>query len=245
MFASLKLKDAIVDRFRKVGMKRPNVDARNPQVSIHLHVANDACTISLDSSGASLHKRGYRTERHEAPISEVLAAGMLKLSRWSGEEPFLDPMCGSGTIAIEAAMMAKNIQPGELGREYSFMHWKNFSTEMFARVKERNFHNQVNFQIYASDISRQYINMAWKHAENAQVADVIKFEVKDFRNLAKQDDCNLLIFNPPYGERLEAGDREFYSAIGERLKHEFTGSDVWLISTAGCLKNLGLRPSVK
>jgi len=245
MFASLRLKDAIVDRFRKVGQKRPSVDTKNPQILINLHIADKACTISLDSSGESLHKRGYRTGRHEAPISEVLAAGMLKLAGWDGKESLTDPMCGSGTIVIEAAMMAKNVLPGEIGREYAFKNWKNYSQRLFDQVKHVPEHRDVDFRIYGSDLDRRYIDAAFKHAEKALVDDVLSLKVADFRNMEKRQDSSFLMFNPPYGERIQSGDESLYKMIGERLKHGFQNSTAWIISTNDCLKWLGLKPTVK
>ncbi|MCW0481738.1 THUMP domain-containing class I SAM-dependent RNA methyltransferase [Gaoshiqia sediminis] len=245
MFASLKLKDAIVDRFRRAGSKRPSVDTRNPQVQINLHIANNSCTISLDSSGESLHKRGYRVGNHEAPISEVLAAGMLKLAGWNGEQSLFDPMCGSGTIVIEAAMMAKNVLPGEIGRKYAFQHWKNYQSSLFEKIKSETDHRKPDFKLYGSDISRGSVDLAFKNAEKARVNDLIKLEVADFRTSEKKTDCGFLVFNPPYGERIETGDEAFYSMIGERLKHHYPETEAWIISTNDCLKSIGLKPARK
>ncbi|WP_372773371.1 class I SAM-dependent RNA methyltransferase [Mangrovibacterium sp.] len=245
MFASLKLKDAIVDRFRKSGNSRPSVDTRNPQVVVNLHIANNTCTISLDSSGESLHKRGYRTGRHEAPISEVLAAGMLKLCGWKADESLTDPMCGSGTIVIEAAMMAKNILPGEIGRSYAFQNWKNYKPQLLEQLKQTTDHRDVDFKIYGSDIDRRNIDTASKHVEKAQVDEIVYLKVADFKTLERRADSDLLIFNPPYGERIETGDEAFYGMIGERLKHHYQNAEVWLISTGACLKSIGLRPAKK
>ena len=245
MFASLKLKDAIVDRFRKATNKRPSVDTRNPQVIVNLHIANNVCTISMDSSGESLHKRGYRTGRHEAPISEVLAAGMLKLSGWKADGSLTDPMCGSGTIVIEAAMIAKNVLPGEIGRLYSFQNWQNFNSTIFGQLKLSKDHREVGFKIYGSDIDRRHVDVASHHAEKADVDDIVSLKVADFKNSDKKADSDFLIFNPPYGERLESGDEAFYGMIGERLKHHYPNTNVWMISTNECLKSIGLKPARK
>ena len=245
MFASLKLKDAVVDRFRRVSNKRPSVNANNPDILINLHLTNDSCTVSLDSSGESLHKRGYRTANHEAPISEVLAAGLLKLSGWNGKESCTDPMCGSGTIVIEAAMMAGHIFPGEFGRTYAFQHWKNYRSDLFEEIKMESKHSRPDFFIYGSDHSGKSIDLAFKNADNAKVADIIKFEVIDFSTLEKKPDSSFIIFNPPYGERLKPGDDALYSMIGEHLKHAFTGSEAWIISTNSCFKTIGLKPARK
>lgn len=245
MFASLKAKDAIVDRFRKIGGKRPSVRVDHPDILINLHVSNNECTISLDSSGESLHKRGYRTGNHEAPISEVLAAGMIKLSGWSGEEPLTDPMCGSGTIVIEAAMVTKNILPGEIRQKYAFQRWKDYDEQIFKNIKDQKDHNHPGFKIYGSDISRENIDLAYKNAQKANVTDVVHFEIADFRRLEKKDDSSFLLFNPPYGERIKSGDQAFYSMIGERLKHHHPNTTAWLISTNECLKSIGLKSQIK
>lgn len=247
MFASLKTKDAIVDRFRRVAWKRPSVSVNRPDIMINLHISNNECTISLDSSGESLHKRGYRVRTHEAPISEVLAAGLIKLSGWNAEEPLLDPMCGSGTIAIEAAMIAKNVLPGEIRQKmgYAFQKWKNYNEPTFIKIKDQTDHHQPGFKIYASDISRENIDMAYKHAEKADVLDVLQLEIADFRNIVKKTDSSFLVFNPPYGERIKSGDQAFYSMIGERLKHHFDNTTAWVISTNECLKSIGLKPASK
>ncbi len=245
MFASLKLKDAIVDRFRKTCGKRPSVDTRNPDVQINLHLANDTCTVSLDSSGESLHKRGYRVGSHEAPISEVLAAGLLKLSGWSRQESITDPMCGSGTILIEAAMMAKGILPGAVGRTYAFQQWKNYDPGLFEQVRKEQSVQQPDFLLYGSDHSRQSIALALKNAKKAGVEDIVRLEVADFSTLTKTPESSFLLFNPPYGERLKPGDEVFYAMIGERLKHAFSGSEAWIISTPSCFKSIGLKPAGK
>ena len=199
----------------------------------------------MDSSGDSLHKRGYRSGKHEAPISEVLAAGMIKLSGWSREEPLWDPMCGSGTIAIEAAMIAKNVLPGEIRKKYAFQKWKDFNAEVFDRIKKEKDHNDVNFFIYGSDISRGNIDLAFKNAENALVDDVVQLKIADFSLAERKPNVSFLLFNPPYGERILSGDQAFYSMIGERLKHHFDGSEAWIISTNACLKSIGLKPAFK
>lgn len=245
MFASLKVKDAIVDRFRRVESRRPSVNINRPDILVNLHVANDQCTISLDSSGESLHKRGYRSGVHEAPISEVLAAGMIKLSGWNGSESLTDPMCGSGTIVIEAAMIAKNILPGEFGRKYSFQNWKNFEKEAFIQLKDQKEYRNPGIKIYGSDISRENIDLAYKNAEKANVSDIVQLDIADFRTLEKRSDSSFLLFNPPYGERIKTGDQAFYSMMGERLKHHYPETTVWVISTNECLKSIGLKPELK
>jgi putative N6-adenine-specific DNA methylase len=200
----------------------------------------------LDSSGESLHKRGYRVGQNEAPMSEVLAAGLIKLSQWDGASVFSDPMCGSGTIAIEAALLANGIFPGKIRRDFGFKKWPNFEPELFKHME-----NEVQpemkkpVRIAASDISRRNIDIASKNAAEAGVDSLIDFKVTDFKVLESPSENPFLLFNPPDGERMSADDSNFYSMIGERLKHHYTNATVWIISTPQCLKSIGLRPSRK
>ena len=246
MYASLKLKDAIVDRFRYKFDKRPNVDSRNPDVLINLHISAEFCTISLDSSGESLHKRGYRVGQNEAPMSEVLAAGLLRLSDWDCKSNLIDPMCGSGTIAIEAAMLANGIYPGSIRKNFGFKNWQSFNAELFKRMEnEVQPAEQTSVRISASDILRRNIDIASKNADEAGVGHLIDFKISDFKVLEPASEKPFLLFNPPYGERLTPDDTNFYGMIGERLKHHYTNATVWIISTPQCLKSIGLRPSRK
>ena len=246
MFASLKLKDAIADRFRYKFGERPNVDSKDPDVLINLHISNGYCTISLDSSGESLHKRGYRLAQNEAPINEVLAAALLQYSNWDRKSALIDPMCGSGTIAIEAAMLANGIYPGMVRKSFGFMNWINFDAKLFQRVEQEAKDGITDsVKILASDISRRNIDIARKNAEEAGVANLIDFQVADFFTLEPAVDKPFLLFNPPYGERLSTEDTNFYTMIGDRLKQHYTDAIVWIISTSECLKSIGLRPSRK
>jgi putative N6-adenine-specific DNA methylase len=246
MYASLKLKDAIVDRFRYKFDKRPNVDSKNPDVLINLHISAEFCTISLDSSGESLHKRGYRVGQNEAPMSEVLAAGLLRLSDWDQKSELIDPMCGSGTIAIEAAMLANGIYPGSIRKNFGFKNWRSFNPELFKWVEDEvQPVAKTPVKISASDILRRNVDIASKNADEAGVASLIDFKVSDFKLLEPASEKPFLLFNPPYGERMTPDDTNFYSMIGERLKHHYTNATVWMISTPQCLKSIGLRPSRK
>jgi putative N6-adenine-specific DNA methylase len=246
MFASLKLKDAIVDRFRYKFGDRPSVDSKNPDVLINLHISNEYCTISLDSSGESLHKRGYRIDQNEAPMSEVLAAGLIRLSEWDRKSVLTDPMCGSGTIAIEAAMLANGVNPGNVRKNFAFKNWRSFDPALFKRmVEEVQTVSHSLVKISASDILRRNIDIASKNAEEAGVGSFIDFKVSDFKLVEPNAEKPFLLFNPPYGERLSPDDTNFYSMIGERLKHHYTNATVWIISTPQCLKSIGLRPSRK
>ena len=246
MFASLKLKDAIVDRFRYKFGERPSVNSKNPDIRINLHISNEYCTISLDSSGESLHKRGYRLDQNEAPMSEVLAAGLIRLSEWDRKSDFIDPMCGSGTIAIEAAMLANKLYPGTVRKDFSFRNWRNFNPELFQTVEQEMMPRDIDpVRISASDISRHTINIAYKNAEAAGVLSLIDFKIVDFKILEPTSEKPFLLFNPPYGERMTPEDTNFYSMIGERLKHHYSNATVWIISIPECLKSIGLRPSRK
>jgi len=246
MYASLKLKDAIVDRFRYKFDKRPNVDSKNPDVLFNLHISAEFCTISLDSSGESLHKRGYRVGQNEAPMSEVLAAGLLRLSDWDRKSELIDPMCGSGTIAIEAAMLANGIYPGSIRKNFAFKNWRSFKPELFKWMEDEvQPVAQTPIKISASDILRRNVDIASKNADEAGVASLIDFKVSDFKLLEPASEKPFLLFNPPYGERMTPDDTNFYSMIGERLKHHYTNATVWMISTPQCLKSIGLRPSRK
>jgi len=246
MFASLKLKDAIVDRFRYKFGDRPSVNSKNPDILINLHISNEYCTISLDSSGESLHKRGYRLDQNEAPMSEVLAAGLIRLSGWDRQSELIDPMCGSGTIAIEAAMLANGIYPGNVRKNFAFKNWRTYNPGIFKRMEEEvQPVSKLPVRILASDILRRNIDIASKNAEEAGVTSLIDFKVSDFKLLDPALEKPFLLFNPPYGERLSSDDTNFYSMIGERLKHHYTNATVWIISTAQCLKSIGLRPSKK
>jgi len=246
MYASLKLKDAIVDLFRYKFDKRPNVDSKNPDFVINLHIVAEFCTISLDSSGESLHKRGYRVGQNEAPMSEVLAAGLLRLSDWDQKSNLIDPMCGSGTIAIEAAMLANGIYPGSIRKNFGFKNWRSFKPDLFKRMEnEVQPAEQTSVRISASDILRRNIDIASKNADEAGVGSLIDFKISDFKVLELASEKPFLLFNPPYGERLTPDDTNFYGMIGERLKHHYTNATVWIISTPQCLKSIGLRPSRK
>lgn len=245
MFASLKLKDAIADYFRDKCNRRPSVDPVAPDVYINVHIANGLCTISLDSSGESLHKRGYRVSQTAAPINEVLAAGLLKLSGWDGTRDFLDPMCGSGTIAIEAAMLARNIAPGTTRKNFAFQNWKVFRRDEYRTVTEEQKDRPLKCRIVAADILRANTDIAWKNAEKAGVSKDITLRTSDFKVLDAGLSQPFLLFNPPYGERLMPDDPNFYGMVGERLKHHYEGATAWIISTNSCLKNIGLKPSEK
>lgn len=249
-YVSFKAKDAIVDRFRDKEGERPNVDLDHPTLRINVHIDRNICTVSLDSSGQSLHKRGYKTESTVAPINEVLAAGMIMLSGWTGQCDFMDPMCGSGTILTEAAMIACNIPPNLNREEFGFETWPDFDVDLYELIeaaalkKIRDFH----FKIYGYDIDSIAIKKAKENIKNANLMEFIEVEVKDFFDSKKESERQLyIVFNPPYDERISVDDIEkFYGNIGTTLKHGYPGTQAWMItSNMEALKNVGLRPSRK
>ncbi len=246
-FVAYRVKDAIADYFSARTGTRPNVDVQHPDLLLNFHVAEDVCTLSFDSSGESLHKRGYRIGQTEAPLNEVLAAGILLKAGWAGQTDFIDPMCGSGTLLIEAALIAKNIAPGVFRKSFAFEKWKNFDAELFDEIynddsQERPF----AYRIYGSDLSREAIDIARQNVKSAGVADVISLAVKDFATYTQSPSPKgLLVTNPPYGERLRPQHLEqLYSTIGERFKHVFAGWQAWVLSyRKECFHHIGLKHS--
>ncbi len=246
-YVTFKAKDAIVDKFRNQTGKRPNIDLRNPDVRINIRISNQLCTVSLDSSGDSLHKRGYRTQTGEAPINEVLAAGMLLHSGWDGLTDFLDPMCGSGTILIEAAMIALNIPVNINNNNFGFKKWKDWDPELYEIIEKAQLNRIRDFkdQIIGYDISAEAVEKAKENIENANLSDFIKVFKADFFQSEKFTKNHLhLVFNPPYDERLAVNILEFYQNIGNTLKQNYKGSQAWFItSEKEAMKNVGLRTS--
>ena len=249
-FIALKTKDAIVDKFRDTEGERPNVDLRFPDLKINVHIDKQMCTISLDSSGESLHKRGYKTATNIAPINEVLAAGLIMLSGWDGQSDFMDPMCGSGTILAEAAMIACNIPPNLMRKEFAFERWQDWNVELFETIEEsllkktRDFHHKM----IGYDKSPSAVRKAQENIKNAHLDEFITIKHEDFFKTQKAGESHLhMVFNPPYGERLEnLNVEEFYGNIGTTLKHGYSGTNAWFItSNLEALKHIGLRPSRK
>ena len=249
MFVALKAKDALVDKFRAMGQNRPNVDSRNADVRINIHVQDNSFTVSLDSSGSSLHRREYKKAVNIAPMNEVLAAGLLLLGGWDGKTHFVDPMCGSGTIVIEAAMIACNIPPNINREHYAFMHWKNYDSSLFQKIvdsslnKTREFHQKI----IGFDKAPSAVRKATENLEHANLSDYVTIERRDFFKTKKPlDEKVMMLFNPPYGERLSVDVKTFYSKIGDTLKQEYAGTSAWFItSNIDALKMVGLRPSRK
>jgi putative N6-adenine-specific DNA methylase len=244
-FAAQKVKDAIVDRFREKTSLRPSVNREQPDLLINLHISDRYVTLSLDSSGGSLHKRGYRSGNFEAPLNEVLAAGMIMATGWCGETPFLDPMCGSGTLAIEAALIAAQIPPGIFKKQYGFENWKEFDRDLLEHVaKSLPGERAVKVPIIARDVDPQAIEITKRQVKNMELSHLIKVELLDFEASPPMEGITI-VMNPPYGERLKKEDIEsFYEMIGTTLKHKFPGSDAWILSSSGkAMKRVGLKPA--
>jgi putative N6-adenine-specific DNA methylase len=248
MYVALKAKDGLVDRLRTRLGTRPNVDKDFPDFSIHLYVTDRIVEVSLDSSGTSLHQRGYRSATNIAPINEVLAAGILMLSGWRGDTDFLDPMCGSGTLLIEAAMIACNIPPNLNRKEFAFQKWSDWDNDLYEKIEESalNKTRSFDYTIKGYDKAPSAIRKSEQNISNANLDDFIKIERQDFFRTEKEDpDKSLhILFNPPYGERLPIDVDVFYSRIGDTLKQSYPGSQAWLITAnMEALKFVGLRPS--
>jgi putative N6-adenine-specific DNA methylase len=247
-FVTYRVKDAIMDWFTEKELPRPSVRVNNPDLQLHIHISHTDCTISLDSSGESLHKRGYRTEETEAPLNEILAAGMIMKTGWKGESNFVDPMCGSGTLLIEAVLIALNIAPGVFRDKYAFEKWDDFDKDLFENISTDDMHErEFKFKAYGSDISPKAIYAATKNVKNAGLSKYIELKTLPFQQMLEAPENGILITNPPYGERLNPRDlTQIYSTIGERLKHVFTGYDAWIISSyPEGFDKIGLKPTAK
>lgn len=251
-FVTYRVKDAIVDWWMEHEGKRPSVQLTNPDVCLNVHIAGDTVTLSLDSSGESLHKRGYRVANTQAPINEALAAGMLLLAGWNGQGDFYDPMCGSGTLLIEAALIARNIAPGIYRKGFAFEKWANFDADLFEDIssddsRERDFQHKI----YGSDAGFYAVQAANKNIQSAHLQrdiEVKQIRIQELKLAEKNTEGALIMINPPYGERL-AQDRDvlrLYQDMGTTLKHQFSGATAWIISSnEEALKCIGLRPAKK
>lgn len=248
-FAALRVKDAIVDEFRTFMGARPSVDTENPNLRINVHIVDDLVTMSFDSSGDSLHKRGYRKSVDKAPINEVLAAGLIRLSRWDGKCNFVDCMCGSGTIPIEAAMYAMNIPAGYYRTKFGFMDWSDFDQKVWDRVKAEADDQivEAECEILASDRSPKAVAIAKANIQNAHLSHDITLTKQDMFDMVPPEGGGMMVINPPYGERLEEKDiTSLYKGIGDALKNHFKGFTAWIISSDfNALKLIGLKPSCK
>ena len=247
-FVAYKVKDAIVDYFREKTGKRPSVRINKPDVLLNIHIAQDKCTFSLDSSGESLHRRGYRQEAVEAPLNEVLAAGMILMTGWRGECDLIDPMCGSGTIPIEAALIARNIAPGVFRKEFAFEKWNDFDQDLFDNVyNDDSQEREFTHKIYGYDNNPRANEIALHNMKAAGVSKDIVLALQPFQQFQQPKEKAILITNPPYGERISTNDLlGLYQMIGERLKHAFQGNDAWILSyREECFDQIGLKPSQK
>ena len=248
-FAALKAKDAIVDQFRDVMGPRPSINTLNPDLRINLHIREDKVQVLFDSSNESLHHRGYRKQVDKAPMNEVLAAGLIQLSGWKADCNFLDCMCGSGTLPIEAAMYAMKIPAGYYRKQWGFMKWDDWDPELWARIKEEADSQICEFEheIWASDRSPKAAAIAESNINNARLQRDIHLMKKNMEDLTPPEEGGIVIINPPYGDRLEEDDiDQVYENIGNTLKHNFQGYQCWLITDdAVALKHVGLKPSAK
>ena len=247
-FVAYKVKDAIVDQMREKTGDRPNIRITNPDLQLHIHIAEYDCTLCLDSSGESLHKRGYRVQQVEAPLNEVLAAGIILMTGWQGETDFIDPMCGSGTFPIEAGLIARNIAPGVFRKGYAFEKWPDFDAELLESIyNDDSQEREFTHHIYGYDNNRQAVEIATGNVRAAGLSKDIDIKLQDFKDFTQPAEPAILISNPPYGERISAPDLlGVYKMIGERLKHQFAGNEAWILTyREECFEQIGLKPSLK
>ncbi len=250
LFIAQKAKDAIADQFRDRHNKRPSVDLAKPTLRIHLHIYNNVCSVALDSSGESLHKRGYRSQVNLAPMNEVLAAGLVLLSGWNRSSNLIDPMCGSGTILIEAALIAANIPPGYYKDDFGFMRWNRFlayDPELWQRIYDAAIDRivEVSPRIYGGEISHNVARKAKENVKLAKVEDMVQIRECAMEDFEAPEGGGVVIMNPPYGERMDKQDsNELYASMGDTFKKRFTGYDCWIISSnMEALKYVGLKSS--
>lgn len=248
-FVGLRVKDAIADYFMQREGKRPSVDTKSPDLYINIHISHDKCTLSFNSSGESLHKRGYRVAQVYAPLNEVLAAGIILKSGWRGNSPLVDPMCGSGTFLIEGVLIAMNVPPGIYRKNYAFEKWNNFDSELFDAIAEDDGDEKpFKFKAYGSDILPTALDATRKNIKEAGLEKHIELSLKDIVDYNKAPAKDGIIFvNPPYGERLRPDDLYgLYQTLGERLKHVFAGYTACILSyDKKCFNSIGLKASSK
>lgn len=246
-FMAQKCKDAIADQFRNKTGIRPSVDKEEPDLRINIHIVQERITVSLDSSGTSLHKRGYRHDTGRAPLNEVLAAGMIMLTGWEGRTRLIDPMCGSGTIPIEAALLAANIPPGYFRSYFSFLKWRDFDADLWEKITEGALSriNNDAHDIIGLEVSANTMKKARENIHLAKVDDLVKTIITDFHEWTPPEGSGMLIMNPPYGERMDKDDiATFYKAIGDTLKKKYAGYSAWIMSSnPEGFKNVGLKPT--
>ena len=247
-FVAYRVKDAIADYFNEKYGERPSVRLNNPDLIFHIHIAGEDCTLAFDSSGESLHRRGYRVETGAAPINEVLAAGMIMLTGWNGECDFIDPMCGSGTLPIEAALIARNIAPGVFRQGYAFEKWKDFDSELFKSIYDDDSgEREFDHKIYGYDVDGRMVACARRNVKSAMMGDIIEIECRDIKDFVEPTERAIMVVNPPYGERLVLENLlQVYKELGSRLKHSFQGNEAWVISSSyDCFDQIGLKASAR
>ena len=247
-FVAYRVKDAIADYFNDKYGKRPSVRLNNPDLIFHIHIAGEECTLAFDSAGESLHRRGYRVETGAAPINEVLAAGMILLTGWDGECDFIDPMCGSGTLPIEAALIARNIAPGVYRQGYAFEKWSDFDSELFRSIYEDDSaEREFKHKIYGYDVDGRMVACARRNVKSAMMGDIIEIECRDIKDFTEPAERAIMVVNPPYGERLALDNLlQVYKELGSRLKHAFQGNEAWIISSSyDCFDQVGLKASAR
>jgi putative N6-adenine-specific DNA methylase len=245
-FVAYRVKDAIADWFTERFERRPSVRLEGAQLMINIHIAENRCTLSLDSSGESLHKRGYRVAQTEAPLNEALAAGMLLLAGWKGQSNFVDPMCGSGTLLIEAALIALNIPPGIYRSSFAFEKWNDFDEELFDTLyNDDTYERPFDFKIYGSDNSPHAIRIAEQNVKSTGLSKYIELQVMPVQKLEAPAENCMIVTNPPYGERITSDDiYGLYASLGTTIKHKFAGSSAWVISShEECLDKIGVKPT--
>ncbi|NLE36281.1 MAG: class I SAM-dependent RNA methyltransferase [Bacteroidales bacterium] len=245
-YPALVVKDAIADFFRRLQIARPSVDTRDPALLVNVHISNERVTISLDSTVVPLYRRGYRQGGGEAPLSEVLAAGMIALTGWRADTPLSDGMCGSGTIVAEAGLMARNIAPGRFRKSFGFMRWKDYDSALFRSVRfdAEKRERKSPVRIYGSDLSAEACAIALRNIKAAGLEDTVEITENDFFASPPPAETGTLIINPPYGHRLGTPDMaEFYGRIGTTLKHRYSGYSAWILSgDATAMKQVALKP---
>ena len=247
-FVAYKVKDAIVDQFRERTGNRPNIRVSNPDIQLNMHIAEFDCTLSLDSSGESLHRRGYRQEAVEAPLNEVLAAGIILMTGWRGETDFIDPMCGSGTLPIEAALIARNMAPGLFRQGYAFEKWPDFDRELFEQIyNDDSQEREFGHKIYGYDNNRNAVAIAERNVKAAGLTGDITIQFQDFADFTQPQEKSILVTNPPYGERLKPEDLlGLYKMIGTQFQKQFVDNEAWVLSyREECFDAIGLKASLK
>jgi len=245
-YAALLVKDAIADFFRRLTLRRPSVDAKDPDLLVNVHISNNRVTISIDSTVVPLYRRGYRRRMSEAPLSEVLAAGLIALSGWKPGTPLTDGMCGSGTIVTEAGLISCNIAPGRMRKNFGFMRWKDYDAALFRSVRfdAEKRERKSPAAIFGSDISAEACAIARANVRAAGLEDTVEISGRDFFESPPPAENGMLIINPPYGRRLGTPDMdEFYGRIGSVLKHRYEGYTAWILSgDMDSLRKVALKP---